>query len=126
MYWFAGDPWYMLTGVDCIQLDFVVLKSPDNYPQRNVFWVFFMLWFAQIFWCPQRFQAFRGQLLLKAWLFIVNFLRWDWTLNGYAVLDCCVICTLHFFTFPTQTEATDFFFKSTGIHYNTFVMILES
>ena len=58
-----------------------------------------------MFWGPPRFQAAKGQFSLKVWLSQVIFVGKDWTLGNYAVLKFCVICTLHFYSFPTQKEA---------------------
>ena len=88
---------------------------PYQLPSEATLWVFSMFWLAgNLFWCPPRFHASRVQFSLKVHLFSVRFMCWDWTLDGYAVLHCCVIHTLYFSIFPTQKEAQQLLSKEPG------------
>ena len=81
---------------NCIK---VIWKIP---PEGTILVLFVFSLVDNYCWCPPRFQAAMDQSLLKAQLFAVIFIRWYWKLEVSAVLDCCVICTLHFSTFPTK------------------------
>ena len=95
---------YSKSFIYLIQLDFFVEYYRHNSPVENVLGLLYVSLVENCFWCSPRFEATRGWFLLVARLFLVIFMRCNWTFDGYYVLDCCVICTLPFSFFHPKRK----------------------
>ena len=51
----------------------------------------------------------------KVRLFAVIFMRWDWKLDGYAILVCCIILTLHFRFLQHKRKHNSYLARNQGI-----------